>query len=125
MSEEYINVEAFLTLAKFSTYRVDDIFNRIKKYGFDSLDTSDYMFLIKVYIANIVDLYDDPDEEWKRELAIRRLKNKVKRSGLDILNYSNNDYKTVVVNSREFCRKIINLYKNLKLDNDSWKKNHK
>jgi hypothetical protein len=125
MNEEYINVEAFLTLAKFSTYRVDDIFNRLKRYGFDSLDTSDYMFLIKVYIANIINLYDDPDEEWKRELAIRRLKNKVKRSGLDILNYSNNDYKTVAVNSREFCRNIINLYKNLKLDNDAWKKDHK
>ena len=125
MNEEYINVDAFLHLAEFSNQKAQKLYTKIKEYGFDHLDADDYMFLIKVYIANIIDIYDDPDEEWKRELAIRRLRNKVKRSGLDILNYSNNDYKTVAVNSREFCRKIINLYKNLKLDNDAWKKDHK
>lgn len=105
MDKSYIDMNEFVKLSRSNEARLNSTLQKIKNHGFDNLETSDFIFLIKSFSGKIIDLSSD-----KSNFYIARLRKLIITSNIDLFDYSNNDYSTILDESRKLAKEIINLY---------------
>ena len=108
------SIDYYIALSQKSStdINLNYIIGKIQEVGFDHLDPSEYMFLIKVYYGKIASLSED------KTLFTSKVDNILRLHHLDIEDYSNNNMATVWDNARDVARILINMYKQEKSKNE-------
>ena len=100
-----------------SKRQLEFLLNKIpERGGFDSLLPSQYMFLIKVYIGKILELYENEPMEPIKQAAERRIQTILKNKNIHLDDFSKMKQDTVIPDSRDVAKHLISVYKNKKED---------
>lgn len=86
--------------------------------GFNNLLQSQYIFLIKVYIGKILELYDasDATQGLQKTAAVRRILHILENKNIDLEDYSGLNYDSAIQDCRSTAIYFITVYKNIKQD---------
>lgn len=100
-----------------SKRQLEFLLNKIpERGGFDSLLPSQYMFLIKVYIGKILELYENEPMEPIKQAAERRIQTVLKNKHIYLDDFYKMDKNTALQDTRDVAKYFIAVYKNKKED---------
>lgn len=99
--------------------QLEFLLKKIPERGvFNNLLPSQYIFLIKVYIGKILELYDESDatQGQQKRAAVRRILTVLKNKNIDLEDYSKLNYDSAIQDTRSTAIYFITVYKNIKED---------